>query len=113
METKLIDFWCVKCRKDFRLVSQKRFVNSVINESWTARCPECAKTLYRLSDNQAGQDPYFRLSRYMRSQVRKHQDNLLQVNDPRFNLLYPEHAKKIAEQEDQKERKSFEEIQEK
>ena len=113
MEIKAVHFWCTRCRKDFGLPSEMRFVNSVIGDAWTAQCPECDKCLYRLRSELAGQDPYFRLSKYMRSQVMKHQDHLVQINDPRFNLLYPEHAKKQAAEEEYEERKTFEEIQKK
>lgn len=113
MEAKVVHFWCNCCRKDFALLSQKRFVNSVIEEAWTSQCPECSKTLYRLRDVMAGQDPYFRVSRYIRSQLMKHQDYLVQPGDPRFALLYPEHAKKKREEENAKERATFEDIQKK
>lgn len=113
MGIKAVHFWCTECRKDFGLPSGLRFVNSVIGDAWTAQCPECSKTLYRLRSEMAGEDPYFRLSKYMRSQVMKHQDHLVQRGDPRFNLLYPEHAKKQAEEEDLKERATYESIQQK
>ena len=59
----------------------------------------------------AGQDPYFRLSKYMRAQVRRNADYLVQPGDPRFNILYPQHAKDKNRQEDLAERKTFEDIQ--
>ena len=110
---KNIHFWCTRCRKDFGLPSFQRFVNTVIGMAWTAPCPDCNKCLYRLRDVMAGEDPYFRLSKYMRAQVMKHRDHLVQFGDPRFDLLYPEHAKKLAREQDIEERKTFDDIQKK
>lgn len=93
-EAKRINFYCSYCREDWHLIAYLYWLNSEVGEAWQAHCPSCEKKLVRLRDVLSSQDPYFRKSRYTKMQVRKHQDNLLQPGDPRFNLLYPEHKKK-------------------
>lgn len=96
-EVKRINFYCERCREDWHLIAYKRWLNSVVGEAWQAKCPTCRKRLKRLSDTHAKEDPYFRKSRFTKMQLRKHIDSLIQPDDPRFKLLYPEQAKKIQE----------------
>lgn len=104
MGVKLIDFYCVPCRKDFRLASFLVVLNSMVGMGWRADCPDCGKKLVRLQDVNARHDPYFRKSRYIKASIRRNQDALVQVNDPRFNYLYPQHARAEAEALEAKEK---------
>jgi len=110
MGLDIVNFWCGSCRQDYGLVAKKKYVNAVIEEAWVSRCPDCDKRLYRLRDEMAGLDPYFRLSRHIRAQVRRNADYLVQQNDPRFNILYPQHAKQKAAEENATERKTYADI---
>lgn len=107
---EVIHFWCTVDRQDYALPAYFRWVNSFMGEAWVSHCPDCDKALYRLRDEMALGDPYFRQSRYMQRQVRKHLDSLIQPGDPRFKLLYPEHEKQRIERENELERKTFEDI---
>lgn len=107
----VIHFWCTVDRADYALPAVLRWVNSSIQEAWCAHCPDCGKPLYRLRDVEARRDPYFRQSKYMTRQVRRHRDALLQPGDSNFNLLNPQHEKQRIERENEAERKTFEDIQ--
>jgi hypothetical protein len=113
MEIKNVHFWCTTDRADYALPAILRPVNSRIGEAWCATCPDCDKTLYRLKAENAKEDPYFRQSKYMTRQVRKHRDALMQPGDKNFNLLNPQHEKQRLERENDFERKTFEDIQDK
>ena len=91
---KRINFYCHRCRKDWHLEAELAWLNSQVGEAWQSSCPDCGKKVIRLRDTMAGDDPYFRKSRYTKMQLRKHTDSLVQPGDPRFNLLYPEYEKK-------------------
>lgn len=64
---------------------------------WTAKCPDCKRKLVRLQDVNARHDPYFRKSKFIKGSLRRNSDYLLQPGDPRFDLLYPQHARAEAE----------------
>jgi hypothetical protein len=90
-----IYFWCRKCRKDFELIGIKKVKSSRVGEVWTAKCPECKRELVRLINNP--KDPYYRLSAKVRIERKKYAKDLLQIGDPGFDTLYPQHKKKREE----------------
>lgn len=104
MEMKFINFYCQPCRNDWQLQAVKRWLNSNVGDAWQSRCPYCHRKLVRLRDVEAGRDPYFRKSRFVKMQLRKHVDNLVQPGDPRFDLLYPQHKREREEREEQEAR---------
>lgn len=86
------NFWCQKCRKDWTLVAMKKTKSSYIGEVLVARCPDCKMELVRFMNNP--NDPYYRLSKRLKVERKKYAKDLLQVGDPGFDLLYPQHKKK-------------------
>ena len=92
MEPKIITFWCRRCRQDWKLLAERRWKNSIFGEIWSAKCGECGTEMVRLIDD-AMNDPYFRLSKKVKGERRKYEFDLIQMDDPRFDLLYPQYKK--------------------
>lgn len=107
-EVKGTNFWCHACRKDWMLGAIQRWLNHLTGNVWCARCPDCGVRLIRLRDVQAMLDPYFRRSRFLKAQRRKHADSLVQYNDPRFDMLYPHLRKEREAKLEAQERQRYE-----
>lgn len=105
MEPKVITFWCRRCKQDWKLIARRRWKNSLFGWVWSAKCDECGREMVRLI-NDAMYDPYFRLSKKVKGERRKYELDLIQMDDPRFDLLYPQH-KKEREAKEEEMRKQF------
>ncbi len=90
MDAKIITFWCQHCKQDWKIIARRRWKNSVFGVVWSAKCGECGREMVRPIGNSMF-DPYFRLSKKVKGERRKYEFDLIQMNDPRFDLLYPQH----------------------
>lgn len=106
MERKIIDFWCRRCRQDWHILGVRRWLSSLFPDGWHARCPECNTGMVRLI-GEPQSDPYFRLSRKVVLERRKLVDDLVQMGDPRFDFLYPQHKREREEKARQAEKDKF------
>lgn len=106
MERKIILFWCDRCKQDWDLIAERHWKSSLFPDVWGAKCPDCKLEMIRLIDD-AQNDPYFRLSKKVRLERRKFADYLVQMGDPKFDLLYPQHKKEREEKALQAEREKF------
>lgn len=96
MERKVINFWCRVCRQDWHIIAMRRWLSSLFPDVWEAKCPDCSTRMVRLV-NDAKNDPYFRQSKRVIMERRLYADDLVQMGDPRFDLLYPQHKKEREE----------------
>lgn len=103
----IITFWCRWCRLDWKLLARKIYKNRELGEVWSAKCAECGTEMVRLI-NDAHNDPYFRVSRERQTDLRRFADDLLQQDDPRFDILYPQHKKEREEREAKTEKEAWE-----
>lgn len=106
-EHKIIAFWCLDCRIDWKLIAEKRWKNSILGEVWVAECEECGHDMVRLI-NDAPNDPYFRLSANTQYEVKKYAEYLIQPGHPDFDKLYPWHKKDFEKKKEEEERKIWE-----
>lgn len=106
MERKIIKFWCDKCRQDWNIIAIRRWLSTLFPDVWEAKCPECKRMMIRLV-NDAANDPYFRRSKLTYLERKKFADDLIQMGDPRFDFLYPQHKKEREEKERQAEKDKF------
>lgn len=108
-ETKriVINFWCRKCRIDWKVIAKKYWLNTVFGEVWAAKCDECGKLMVRLI-NDAPNDPYFRLSFKVKAERIKYANDVLQPNDPNFDILYPQHKRERLAREEKQQREAWE-----
>lgn len=106
-EEKIIYFWCHRCRLDWKLLAQRGSKNSVFPDVWIAKCPECKVEMIRLI-NDATNDVYFHLSKKTRVDTKKRADELIQMDDPRFDILYPQHKREREEKQALAEKKQWE-----
>ena len=88
-------FWCQGCRKDVMCISRRRFLNKKVGEAWNAKCPHCGKHLVRLIG--ISPDPYHKYSKKIRQDRMKHKKDILQIGDPGFDVLYPQHKREKEE----------------
>lgn len=100
VEQKIIAHWCRNCRLDWKVISKRHWINTIFGEVWVARCGDCGRRMIRLI-NDARNDPYYRLSTKTRRDVRIYADDLIQPDDPRFDVLYP-HIKREREEKAEK-----------
>ncbi len=111
-EVKTINFWCEYCRKDFlKLPARRRIKNDTVGMAWFVKCPLCRRELIRLHNN-AKDDPYFLRSEKVKSDTLRYARDIIQIDHPDFDLLYPhirkereDKAEKIAREEWEKENK--------
>lgn len=94
-EVTLTDFWCERCRLDFKAVAQRQ-----IEEDWTSdgqiafyktKCFRGHWCIRLITDKV--RDPYWRRSRAVAKDRAKHSADLIQPFEEGFNLLYgkPKH----------------------
>lgn len=86
-------FWCRNCRIDVDAPATTRQLNTVVGTVKEGVCPGCSGVLRRYPQA-PWFDKYFRLSRKTRIQARVYAKDLIQVNDSRFDIYYPELARK-------------------
>ncbi len=104
------DFWCNDCQRDFTARAY-RHINWVFNldlgvaekpKQWRAwyeaKCPNGHMAIRRITDK--ANDPYFVCSTLQRMNARKHADDFLTPEDPRFAVKYPEQYKRYVEGRD-------------
>lgn len=91
----MIDFYCEK-HGDMTLEGVKRINDKIPYKIFEAMCPTCRKWLKREVGNP--QDPYYRNSTKVRRQIREQIKDLVQPNDPKFQVLYKKEWDKIQEQ---------------
>lgn len=96
MERKVVNFWCDVCRQDWKLVGIRHWLSSLFPDIWDTKCPDCGRRMVRLV-NDASNDTYFRVSRQVKLERRMFADDLVQMGDPRFDFLYPQHKKEREE----------------
>lgn len=108
MERKIINLWCRRCRQDWHILADRHWKNSVFPDVWEAPCPTCGTEMIRLV-NDARNDVYYRFSKQVKLERRKFADDILQMGDPRFDLLYPQHKKEREEKARQLEIEKFNE----
>src|SRR3990167_8823238 len=106
MERKIITFWCHRCRIDWKLIARRRWRNSLFGWVWSAKCDECNREMVRLIDD-AVHDPYFRLSKKVKGERKKYEFDLIQMGDPRFDMLYPQHKKEREQREFEEAKKAY------
>ncbi len=107
VDKKIITFWCDSCRLDWKVLAERHYKNAVLGEVWMAKCGECGEEMIRLI-NDAKNDPYFRKSKKVQMDIRKYMKDLIQVDDPRFDILYPHIKAEREEKQARKDRESWE-----
>jgi len=100
-------FWCSLCHEDFETVGIK-----IVQRGWKvpiafyeAKCP-CGKYCRRRITDK-NNDEYWYRSALMAIERKRHRIDTLQPGDPDFDRYYPQHKKKLMEQEDQRERANY------
>lgn len=89
------------------LIAMSKRKNKALGMVWSAKCPFCSKEVVRLINN-AKNDPYYRRSKATRANVRKYARDILQPNDPMFDIIYPHIKKEREEKLEAKERYEWE-----
>ena len=91
----LMDFWCDKCHKDFRVLAHKCVgtARPVLVAWYVGYCPKGHKAVRRITDKLS--DPYYGMSLMVARQRWEMRDAFVQPGDPRFKQLYPEQAKRF------------------
>ncbi len=88
---KVVDFWCHKCKKDFKGVAQKQEEVdwSNVNQTIAFYKTKCFKGHWciRLITDK-NQDPFWRQSRFVRKDRENHTLELLQPFEEGYHLLY-------------------------
>lgn len=104
-EFLITDFWCDKCRLDWRLRAEK--IKRGKRLFWVCRCPKCRSEMLRYADDPRG-DPYYQNSERMKREARKYARDLLQPDDPLFDVVYPWHKKQREELKALEEKRKWE-----
>lgn len=112
MERKIINFWCNRCRIDWKVIAVRKYKNHIYPDVWEAQCESCGGSMIRLV-NDAKRDPYFRLSRKAQVERKKYAKDLIDMNNPMFDVLYPQYKKERMEREKQEELEKWKELQNK
>lgn len=107
------DFYCEDCDLDQRLPGYEQgYLDSFskkmgwkVTPRWYANdCKKCNRKLIRYI-TEKHLDPYFRKSKKLRYLRRKYANELIQPNDPKFALLYPEKAREMSLAKDRLEKR--------
>jgi hypothetical protein len=106
-EIKVIYFWCNHCKIDLKLPAHRRIKNKDTGMVWYVRCPSCRRELIRMYNN-ARIDPYFLYSEKVKSDRLRFAKDLIQMNDTRFDLLYPHIKRERDEKAEKKARQEWE-----
>jgi len=110
-----MQFWCERCRKDFDATGYLHSTLWVLNvdtgmtelshEAWPSawyesECPKRHNAIRYHTDKH--RDPYYHFSEIVKRGRARMERDLIQPNDPRFKLVYPEQWKRLqAEREAQ------------
>ncbi len=105
-EIKIIYFWCNKCHIDIKLPAHRRVKNPDTGMVWYAKCPQCRRELIRMHNN-AKIDPYFVYSEKVKSDRLRYAKDIMQMDDPNFDLLYPQIKKERDEKAEKKAREEW------
>ena len=87
-DTKLTDFFCERCDRDFEAIGFKGTITCYPEHIafYEAKCPKGHWTRRRITDQQ--NDPYFCKSKVLARERAEMGDALLQPDDPRFDSVY-------------------------
>ena len=100
---QVTDFYCRTCRKDFRAEGHRGYMNKVHKEALLTACPSCERVCYRtLSSPKL--DPFYGFSRRIQLSRNKYRRDIMQADDPLFDLYFPQQKRERIEKENREER---------